>query len=127
MSDAAPATPATKATKKKASKPKNPSTHPKYSDMIKAAITSLKEPRGSSLQVIINNIRKNYKVNDKGIVCIPTKIALKREVASGALKQVKGSGTSGSFKVGEKAAAKKATPKAKKAKVTAKTQKTKKA
>ena len=45
MSDAeaAPAAPAVKKTpKKKASKPKKPSNHPKYSEMIKAAITALK-------------------------------------------------------------------------------------
>ena len=41
MADAAPA-PVKKTPKKKASKPKKPSAHPKYSEMIKAAISALK-------------------------------------------------------------------------------------
>ena len=39
--EAAPAPPK-KTPKKKASKPKKPSSHPKYSEMIKAAIAALK-------------------------------------------------------------------------------------
>jgi len=45
MSDAAPAAAPAKVTKKRAggaAKAKKPSDHPKYSDMIKAAITALK-------------------------------------------------------------------------------------
>ena len=45
MTDAVAAAPA-KA--KKASKPKKPSTHPKYSEMISAALGALKERSGSS-------------------------------------------------------------------------------
>ena len=41
MSDAA-AAPVKKTPKKKTSKPKKPSAHPKYSEMIKAAIAALK-------------------------------------------------------------------------------------
>ena len=116
MSDAAPATPAAKATKKKASKPKKPSTHPKYSVMIKAAITSLKERGGSSRQAIAKYIAANYKVTDQGA---HLKMALKRGVAKGDLKQVKGTGASGSFRMAEKAKSdkpKKTTKKAKKPK-----------
>lgn len=113
MSDAAPA--ATKASpKKKASKPKKPAAHPKYCDMIKAAITSLKERGGSSRQAILKYICANYKVDgDKAKNHL--KIALRAGIKNGTLKQSKGTGASGSFRLGEaKKAAKK--PKAKKAK-----------
>ncbi len=43
MSDAeAPAKAPAKSPKKKASKPKKPANHPKYSEMIKAAVSALK-------------------------------------------------------------------------------------
>merc|ERR1711902_121839 len=53
--DAAPA--------KKASKPKAPAAHPKYSVMIAAAITALKDRTGSSRQAILKYICANYKVD----------------------------------------------------------------
>ena len=96
MSDASPAK---KAEKKKAA-PKKPADHPKYSDMIAAAITALKERTGSSRQAIVKYISANYKVGDSAGTHV--KLALKRGVASGALKQVKGAGASGSFKNAEK-------------------------
>ena len=97
MSDASPAK---KAEKKKAA-PKKPADHPKYSEMIAAAITALKERTGSSRQAIVKYISANYKVGDSAGTHV--KLALKRGVASGALKQVKGAGASGSFKNAEKA------------------------
>ena len=42
MADAAAPALAKKTPKKKSSKPKKPSAHPKYSEMIKAAIAALK-------------------------------------------------------------------------------------
>ena len=86
----------------KAKKPaaKKPADHPKYIDMIKAAITALKERNGSSRQAIAKYIKANYKVGDSADVHV--KMALKRAVASGALAQPKGTGASGSFKVGKK-------------------------
>lgn len=96
MSDASPAK---KAEKKKAA-PKKPADHPKYSEMIAAAITALKERTGSSRQAIVKYISANYKVGDSAGTHV--KLALKRGVASGALKQVKGAGASGSFKNAEK-------------------------
>ena len=96
MSDGSPAK---KAEKKKAA-PKKPADHPKYSDMIAAAITALKERTGSSRQAIVKYISANYKVGDSAGTHV--KLALKRGVASGALKQVKGAGASGSFKNAEK-------------------------
>lgn len=121
--------PAAKKTgEKKKAGVKKPADHPKYGDMIAAAIVALKERSGSSRQAILKHIQSNYKVSDGANTHV--KLALKRGVASGALKQVKGTGASGSFKVAEKPkpakksapkkpaakkpAAKKATPKKKK-------------
>ena len=96
MSDAKPA-------KKAAAK--KPAEHPKYIEMIAAAITALKERTGSSRQAIAKYIKANYKVGDNADTHI--KMALKRGVASGALAQPKGTGASGSFKVVKKAEPKK--------------------
>ena len=114
MSDATPAKP------KKVAKPKKPSTHPKYSEMIKQAVTSLKERGGSSRQAILKYIMKNFNVgtDEKGVNA-RLKMALKAGVSKGSLKQAKGTGASGSFRIGESVKAKKpkaAKPKAPKAK-----------
>ena len=103
MSDAAPAKKAEKA-KAKA----KPADHPKYSEMIAAAIVALKERSGSSRQAILKYISANYKVGDHAGTHL--KLALKRGVTGGALKQVKGTGASGSFKVAEKPKAPKKKP-----------------
>ena len=113
----ATATPKPKAVKKP-TKPKKDAAHPKYSEMIAAAVAGLKERSGSSRQAILKYIQANYKVGDTANVHLKT--ALKSGVKAGALKQSKGTGASGSFKLGEKPkkAAKKATkPKAAKPKV----------
>merc|ERR1712002_1196977 len=103
------------AAKKKAKAPKKPSTHPKYSVMIAAAIAALKERTGSSRQAILKYVIANNKGVEEKTAAVQLKLALKRGVASGALKQVKGVGASGSFKLvkAEKPAAKpkKAAPK----------------
>jgi len=96
----------------KKSAPKKPADHPKYIDMITAAIVALKDRTGSSRQAIVKYIKANYKVGDNADVHV--KMALKRGVASGALSQPKGTGASGSFKVVKKAEPKKkAAPKKK--------------
>lgn len=105
------ASPAKKGEKKKAA-PKKPADHPKYSDMISAAIAALKERTGSSRQAIVKYIVANYKVSDSAGTHV--KLALKRGVAAGQLKQVKGAGASGSFKNVEKAKPKPKKPAAKK-------------
>merc|ERR1712141_103509 len=113
MADAAPAKAAPKA--KKAAKPKKPAAHPKYSEMIAAAVGALKERGGSSRQAILKYILKNFKVGpNETSVNAHLKLALKAGVKKGALKQSKGTGASGSFKLGEKPKAVKK-PKAKKA------------
>ena len=96
------------AAKKKAA-PKKPAAHPKYIDMITAAIVALKQRNGSSRQAIVKYIKANYNVKDGAET--HTKMALKRGVASGVLAQPKGTGASGSFKVNKKTAPKKAAPK----------------
>nr|XP_015818886.2 histone H1.0-B [Nothobranchius furzeri] len=82
---------------KKASKPKKPASHPKYSDMIKAAIVHDASRSGASRQSIQKYVRKTYKVGDNADVQI--KMALKRLVASGMLRHTKGIGASGSFRL----------------------------
>ena len=117
MTDTAPAAAAPKA--KKATKPKKPAAHPKYSEMIAAAVGALKERSGSSRQAIVKYILANYKV-DANSANTHVRIALKNGVKKGSLKQVKGTGASGSFKLGEqkKPAKKTAKPKAAKPKKT---------
>ena len=94
MSDAKPSP------QKKKVAAKKPATHPKYSEMIAAAISALKERNGSSRQAIEKYIKANYKVGENPGTHL--KMALKRGVVSGLLKQTKGSGASGSFKLAEK-------------------------
>ena len=113
--------------KVKKTAPKKPAEHPKYIEMVVAAITALKERGGSSLVAIKKYIKANYKVGEGSDVYI--KQAVKRGVVTGVLSQPKGTGASGSFKVAKvekpkkkpaakkpaakKPAAKKATPKKK--------------
>lgn len=107
---------------KKVAVPKKPAEHPTYLEMIVAAISTLKERTGSSRQAINKYINANYKVKDSANV--PIKQALKKGVLNGNLKQVKGAGASGSFKVADKKVAKKGTKAATKG--TAKPKKVKK-
>merc|ERR1711894_795198 len=108
MSDAAKVA---KPKAKKATKPKVPPAHPKYSEMIKQAVTALKERGGSSRQAILKYIMKNFKVgNDESKVNTHLKMALRAGAKNNTLKNSKGSGASGSFKLGE-AAKKAAKPK----------------
>ena len=97
-------------TKPKKAAAKKPADHPKYSEMTAAAIVSLKERTGSSRQAILKYIQSNYKVKDNASTHV--KACLKRGVVAGTLRQVKGTGASGSFKLADKPKA----PKAKKAK-----------
>merc|ERR1712078_124941 len=102
------------------SKPKAPAAHPKYSVMIAAAITSLKDRTGSSRQAILKYICANYKV-DAAKAAVQVRLALKRGVAKGALKMARASGKgAGSYKVVKvekpKKAKKPKKPKAKKPK-----------
>ncbi|XP_060884279.1 histone H1.0-B [Labrus mixtus] len=82
---------------KKAAKPKKPASHPKYSEMIVAAIVHDGGRSGASRQSIQKYVRKNYKVGDN--VDVQIKLSLKRMVASGVLRHTKGIGASGSFRL----------------------------
>merc|ERR1712064_134916 len=64
-------------------KAKAPAAHPKYSVMIAAAITSLKDRTGSSRQAILKYICANYKV-DAAKAAVQIRLALKRGVGKGA-------------------------------------------
>ena len=108
MADTAVAAP-TKAPKKKtAAKPKKPSDHPKYSEMVGKAISALKERGGSSRQAILKYILANFNVGkDAKPVNARLKLALRAGVKNKNLKQAKGTGASGSFRLEEVKAAKK--------------------
>lgn len=82
---------------KKTTKPKKPASHPKYSEMIKAAIVHDASRSGASRQSIQKYVRKNYKVGENSDVQI--KLALKRLVQAGMLRHTKGVGASGSFRL----------------------------
>ena len=62
MSDAPAAAPVAKTPKKKAA-PKKPATHPTTAVMVAAAITALKDKKGSSRAAIKKYIAANYKVD----------------------------------------------------------------
>ncbi|CAC5402723.1 H1_5 [Mytilus coruscus] len=95
-------TPAKSPKKKAAAKPKKVATHPKYSEMVGKAISALKERGGSSRQAILKYIIANFNVgSDAKTVNTHLKLALKSGVKSNSLKQSKGTGASGSFKIGE--------------------------
>ncbi|CAL1290318.1 unnamed protein product [Larinioides sclopetarius] len=114
--EATPA-PATTPKKAKAAKPKKPKTtpnHPKVSEMVNTAISTLKERGGSSLQAVKKYIAAHYKVDvDKLSPFI--KKYLKNAVASGTLVQTKGKGASGSFRMTTATKEKSSKPKAEKA------------
>ncbi|MEE4248305.1 MAG: histone H1/H5 family protein [Kangiellaceae bacterium] len=87
---------------KAAAKPKTPAAHPHYAEMVAAAVTSLKERGGSSRSAILKYILKNFNVGaEEKKINAHLKLALKAGVAKGTLKQTKGTGASGSFKMGE--------------------------
>lgn len=97
------ATKPAKSPKKKSAKSKNktPLNHPHYRDMIKDALTNLKERGGSSRQAILKYIMKNFKVDDEKSANNHLKMALRAGVKNGSLRQSKGTGASGSFRLGE--------------------------
>lgn len=97
-----PPTPATKAAPE----------HPKYSEMVAAAILALKERNGSSRQAIYKYVKSQYKVGENCEVQIKT--ALKRGVTKGTLVQTKGTGATGSFKLPKTVDAPKRKPAARK-------------
>ena len=67
----------------KVKKVKAPAAHPKYSVMIAAAITALKDRSGSSRQAILKYICANYKV-DAAKAADQIRSTLKHGVAKGS-------------------------------------------
>ena len=98
---AASSAPAKAAPKKKAlAESKKPITHPKSLEMIAEAITSLQECWVSSRHAILKYIVKKIKVDEK-VANTHLKMVLRAGVKNASLKQSKGSGTIGSFKLDE--------------------------
>lgn len=95
-------------------KAKAPATHPPVNDMVVAALKTLKERHGTSLQAVKKYIGANYQCDVTKLSTFIKK-SLKNGVANGKLVQTKGTGASGSFKLkinpkllsGDKAKAKK--------------------
>ncbi|KAF6214312.1 hypothetical protein GE061_009052 [Apolygus lucorum] len=83
---------------KAAGKPKTKPSHPPTATMVNAAIRTLKERGGSSLQAIKKYISSTYKVDAEKLAPFIRKY-IKSAVTAGKLVQTKGSGASGSFKL----------------------------
>ena len=65
--------------------------HPKYSEMIKQALSALKERGGSSRQAVLKYIMANFNVGkDESAVNSHLKMALRAGVKNSSLKQSKG-------------------------------------
>ena len=77
-------------------------THPPCIDMIVAAITNLKDKKGSSTQAIKKYIAANFNA-DVDKLATHLKKAFVAGVKSERLVQIKGKGASGSFKLNAKA------------------------
>ncbi|CAF0720393.1 unnamed protein product [Brachionus calyciflorus] len=77
-------------------------SHPKFIDMVTECLEKLDEKSGLSRQAILKYIVSNFSVDEKNSNQY-LKVALKNGVKSGHLKQLKGIGASGSFKLAEKA------------------------
>lgn len=88
----------TKAASSKKGEAKAASKHPPTSEMVNAALKSLNERNGSSLHAIKKYISATYKVEVEKLSTFIKKY-LKSAVANGKVKQTKGIGASGSFKL----------------------------
>ena len=84
----------------KAKKANATSAHPKYAVMVKQALIQLGNRNGSSRALILKYIISNYKVN-AATANQHLKSALRAGTKNKSLKQVKGVGASGSFKVAD--------------------------
>ncbi|KAI1704379.1 linker histone h1 and h5 family domain-containing protein [Ditylenchus destructor] len=77
-------------------------SHPPYLDMIKTAIIEQKEQKGSSRAAILKFITQHHGLDaESRSVNANLRQALNRGVRTGSLKQVSGTGASGSFRLGE--------------------------
>ncbi|XP_075689752.1 histone H1.0 [Rhinoderma darwinii] len=110
MTENTASTPAAKP--KRSRSTKKATDHPKYSDMILAAVQAEKSRSGSSRQSIQKYIKNHYKVGENADSQI--KLCIKRLVTTGTLKQTKGVGASGSFRLAKADEPKKTAKKPKK-------------
>ena len=95
---------------KKSAVPKAKPTHPSFAIMITEGIRKMADKTGSSKQAISKFISSNYQVDlSNKLMSKHFRLALVAGAQSGHFKQVKGTGASGSFKIGDatKSAAKK--------------------
>lgn len=76
--------------------------HPKFIEMIIDGLKKLNERSGSSRHALLNYITSTYALDSK-LANQHLKLALKNGVKNGLLKQLKGIGSNGSFKIGEEA------------------------
>lgn len=83
--------------KKTSKRPAAAAAHPKYSDMVAAAIAALKSRQGSSRQAIVKYIEANYKVGDNAALLV--RKALVKGLDAGELVSTKGVGAAGSFRL----------------------------
>ncbi|XP_012424701.4 histone H1.0 [Taeniopygia guttata] len=105
MSDSPIPLPPASATKpKRARSARRPAAHPAYSDMVTAAVRADKSRGGASRQSIQKYVKSNYKVGQNADVQI--RLAIRRLLAAGVLKQTKGVGASGSFRLAKAGKAK---------------------
>ncbi|KAL4002473.1 linker histone H1 and H5 family protein [Acanthocheilonema viteae] len=81
---------------------KSQHNHPPYGNMIKAALLATQDKKGSSRAAILKYIMQNFAVGENPtMVNAHLRMGLKRGVASGVLKQMKGTGASGSFRLAD--------------------------
>ncbi|NXV19019.1 H5 protein, partial [Cepphus grylle] len=115
MTDSPIPVPAPAAKPKRSRSARRPAAHPTYSDMIAAAIRADKSRGGSSRQSIQKYVKSHYKVGQNADVQI--RLAIRRLLATGVLKQTKGVGASGSFRLAKANKAKKSPAKKRRKKV----------
>jgi histone H1/5 len=87
------------AAKKDDATPKAPPQHPKYIEMVTAAISAVGGRNGASRQAILKYVVDHYKVDHHKAV-VHLRLALRNNVAKGKLKMAKESGKgAGGFKI----------------------------
>ncbi|NXW43248.1 H5 protein, partial [Nyctiprogne leucopyga] len=105
-------TPAPATKPKRARVARRTAAHPTYSAMIAAAIRAEKSRGGSSRQSIQKYVKSHYKVGQHADTQV--KLSIRRLLATGVLKQTKGVGASGSFRLAKADKAKKLSAKKRK-------------
>ncbi|NXL90095.1 H5 protein, partial [Alectura lathami] len=118
MTESLVPSPAPAAKPKRAKASRRSASHPTYSEMIAAAIRAEKSRGGSSRQSIQKYVKSHYKVGRNADLQI--KLSIRRLLAAGVLKQTKGVGASGSFRLAKSVKAKRSPNKKKKKKATRK-------